>query len=47
MLLHFGLIDTLIVHNEIAKALLGVPLVVGLHVLVSFPFMRPELRFNL
>ncbi len=47
MLLHFRLIDTLIVHNEIAKAPLRIPTVKGCNVLVSFPFMRLELRFYL
>jgi hypothetical protein len=47
MLLHFGLINTSIIHDEIAKALLIVSHVIGCNVLLGFPFLRPELRFYL
>ena len=46
MLMHFGLINTSIIHDEIAKALLIISHVIGCNVLLSFPFMRPELGFH-
>jgi len=47
MLLHFGLVYTSIIHDEIAKALFMISQVKGCNVLLSFPFMRPELGFHL